>query len=135
MACSYAYLSGRFTHDFAASRAKVMLNRHTSLLDRSDAINDDDVSVAGDSMISVIQYSENKGGNRMYGKKQVVQWDPSTTMFRTRTMLDIKDVKKKSSRRTPLKFLTRVLYNNFIPSGNITDDYFTYSKWRHASAS
>lgn len=87
----------------------------------------------GFNTIDVVEYSENKGGNRMYGKKQVVQWDPSTTMFSTKTFRDANRLNygtKGRSARTPLKFLTRILYNNFIPSGNITDDYFTYSKWR-----
>lgn len=82
--------------------------------------------------IDVVEYSENKGGNRMYGKKQVVQWDPTTAMFSIKSFGGANGLNgaKVRNARTPLKFLTRVLYNNFVPSGNITEDYFTYSKWR-----
>lgn len=124
----HSYIS-RFSSGMAPSSAQAVRNKHWSVSERPDIVSGDGSPDAGDAPIDVIEYSENKGGNRMYGKKQVVQWNPSTMMFSTNTFSDASLSKGRNS-ISPLKFLTRVLYNNFIPSGNITDDYFTYSKWR-----
>ena len=80
----------------------------------------------------VVEYNENKGGNRMYGKKRVLHWDQESHMFGTYStnggQLAPSETPEKKPK--PLKVLTRVFYNNFVPSGNISEDYFTYSKWR-----
>jgi hypothetical protein len=88
-------------------------------------------NVVGDGSFTwnVVEYNENKGGDRAYGKRRLMQWDQESHMFAISSTQVGKGGDQGKSLR-PLKFLTRVFYNNFVPSGNITQDYFTYSKWR-----
>ena len=83
----------------------------------------------GDSTWNVVEYDENKGGDRAYGKRRVMEWDQESVMFALSPKGAWKGGNQEKSIK-PLKFLTRVFYNNFVPSGNITQDYYTYSKWR-----